>query len=259
MYGSIVLAAKDNPYGVNIMPTDFTLNPMRSIRDGQELSDLYRLIASGVGGVMPAWVDGLKQEDLWAIAHYVHSLQQLASPSNRAELAKLRDALANQPPWNPPSKEPKKVTVGVDEEGKLTVDGASVEGSAALTAKLEEMGKGGQPLEVTIEATAEAKQEDIVLVLEVIKKAGAAKVAINQASGDEDDDDDEGDDDEQGGDTPAPEPTPEPKAPEPKAPEPKAPEPAAPKAPAPKAPAPKAPAPKAPAPKAPAPSDTPYD
>ncbi len=97
MYESIVLAGKDNPYRVNLVPPDFTLSPLRSIRTGHEEQDLYRLIASGVGGVMPAWIDGLSQEELWALVHYVASLRDLAAPANRAKLVELRNKLANQP------------------------------------------------------------------------------------------------------------------------------------------------------------------
>jgi mono/diheme cytochrome c family protein len=68
-----VLGAANNPYGVDIRPPDFGRERLRSIRPGRELGDLYRVIAAGVGGVMPAWIDALGQEELWALAHYVHA------------------------------------------------------------------------------------------------------------------------------------------------------------------------------------------
>lgn len=263
MYLSIVLAGKDNPYKFNLMPPDFTLNPLRSIREGEELGDLYRLISAGVGGVMPAWIDGLKQDEIWALAHYVKALMDLGRPENKKALGELRQKLANQPPWSPPSKEPQKVTVGIDDDDKLSLGGTEVASSEALLEELKKLAAGDRPVEVVIEATAKVKQEAVIEVLDKIKAAGIDKVAIHKPEG-------EGDDDKEGEEPKEPEeteptpkgPKPEPKAPEPKAPapkgEPKAPTPKSePKAPAPKA-EPKAPAPKAPAPKAP-PGDTPYD
>jgi mono/diheme cytochrome c family protein len=109
LYGSITLLGKDNPYLVNVTPPDFTLNPLRSIRGGaDELGDLYRLIAAGVGGIMPAWIDGLSQEELWALAHYVKSLYALQGSQSREALHKLRDKMATQPAFVPPVEEKKE-------------------------------------------------------------------------------------------------------------------------------------------------------
>ncbi len=67
------VAADKNPLGIELYPPDFTRDTLRTVRRGTELADLYLVIAAGVGGTMPAWVDALSQEDLWATAHYVNS------------------------------------------------------------------------------------------------------------------------------------------------------------------------------------------
>lgn len=72
MYGSQL---KESDYGVKFLPPDFTHAELRSIRPDHQLEDLYRVIASGVGGTaMPTWRGALPEEDLWALAHYVDSL-----------------------------------------------------------------------------------------------------------------------------------------------------------------------------------------
>jgi hypothetical protein len=45
-------------------------------------AQLYLVIACGVGGIMPAWVDGLSAEKLWALAHYVDSLRPARYPDS---------------------------------------------------------------------------------------------------------------------------------------------------------------------------------
>jgi mono/diheme cytochrome c family protein len=63
---------KDSDYGVKIMPPDFTRDHVRS---GEELTDLWRTIASGIGGTaMPTWKGALPDDDIWAMAYYVRSL-----------------------------------------------------------------------------------------------------------------------------------------------------------------------------------------
>ena len=67
--------AKDSDYGVKILPPDFTFNDLRG---GDTLADIYRAIASGIGGTaMPTWKNVLPEGDLWAMAHYVRSLAML--------------------------------------------------------------------------------------------------------------------------------------------------------------------------------------
>ncbi len=59
-------------WGGKILPTDFPSNRLKS---GSSVQDLYRTIASGVGGTaMPTWKGGLPENDLWALSYYVKSL-----------------------------------------------------------------------------------------------------------------------------------------------------------------------------------------
>jgi cytochrome c553 len=98
---------------VSILPPDFTQTPVRS---GEELEDLYRTIAAGVGGTaMPSWKatapytdpntgehwDG--EKDIWALAHYVKSLVKLRGTKDADT---LRDKLTHQPPFTPPPPPP---------------------------------------------------------------------------------------------------------------------------------------------------------
>ena len=89
--------AKDSDYGVKILPPDFTFNELRG---GEALEDIYRAIASGIGGTaMPTWKNVLPDPDLWAMAHYVRSLVALRGTP---EAAALQRRLLDQPPWTPP-------------------------------------------------------------------------------------------------------------------------------------------------------------
>jgi mono/diheme cytochrome c family protein len=89
--------AKDSDYGFKILPPDFTFSPLRA---GDAAADIYRTIASGVGGTaMPTWKNVLPEADLWALAHYVRSLVDLrGTPA----AAKLRKSLVNDTWWTPP-------------------------------------------------------------------------------------------------------------------------------------------------------------
>jgi mono/diheme cytochrome c family protein len=98
MYGSEI---KESDYGVKILPPDFTSRELRSIRPDHREEDLYRVIASGVGGTaMPTWQGSLPEEDLWALVHYVESLVAMrdtdAPRKLREEIAKA-DAAAGAP------------------------------------------------------------------------------------------------------------------------------------------------------------------
>jgi mono/diheme cytochrome c family protein len=98
MYGSVL---KESDYGVKILPPDFTRSDLRSIRDGQRLDDLYRVVAAGVGGTaMPTWKGSLPEEDLWALAHYVNSLLELKGTPGARELV-ARNQAADRA-WQPP-------------------------------------------------------------------------------------------------------------------------------------------------------------
>jgi mono/diheme cytochrome c family protein len=88
---------KPSDYGVAIVPTDFTFNPLRA---GDTSADIVRTIAAGIGGTaMPTWKDVLPDADLWAMAHYVRSLVSLR---NTPESDALHQRLLTQPAWTPP-------------------------------------------------------------------------------------------------------------------------------------------------------------
>jgi len=93
--------AKESDYGVKILPPDFTFNDLRG---GDTLPDIYRAIASGIGGTaMPTWKTVLPEADLWAMAHYVRSLAMLR---DSPEAGALEQRLRDQPPWTPPPLPP---------------------------------------------------------------------------------------------------------------------------------------------------------
>jgi hypothetical protein len=77
----------DKPIGV--LPTDFLFHP---IKTGTDPVSLFRTIAAGIGGTaMPTWKGSLKDEDLWAIVHYVKSLADARGTPRAAALrASLR-------------------------------------------------------------------------------------------------------------------------------------------------------------------------
>jgi len=90
--------AKDSDFGFKILPPDFTFTPLRA---GETLPDIYRSIASGIGGTaMPTWKNVLPEADLWALVHYVASLVALRGTPAADQ---LHEQLINQPPWSPPA------------------------------------------------------------------------------------------------------------------------------------------------------------
>jgi mono/diheme cytochrome c family protein len=100
---------KESDYGVKIMPPDFTRDPVRS---GETLNDLYRTIASGIGGTaMPAWKGALPDEDIWAIAYYVHSLIEIRdTPAADALKSKLMASHEQTAPAAPAAPEAAQAT-----------------------------------------------------------------------------------------------------------------------------------------------------
>ncbi len=71
-----------------LIPPDFALNP---IKNAHSIDDLYKTIAAGIPGTaMPAWTYGLSEEDIWALAHFVMSVEEM---SGTAELLALRARL----------------------------------------------------------------------------------------------------------------------------------------------------------------------
>ena len=93
---------KDSDYSVKILPPDFTFHTMRSVRDGSERADLYRVIASGIGGTaMPTWQGSLPEENIWAMAYYVEWLIEL---KDTADARALREALMSRDEFTPPKE-----------------------------------------------------------------------------------------------------------------------------------------------------------
>jgi mono/diheme cytochrome c family protein len=105
--------AVQKTYTVSILPPDFTRTPLRS---GDDLPDLYRTIAAGVGGTaMPSWKATAAytdpntgehwdaEKDIWALAHYVKSLVNLRDTK---EAAAFNDKLARQAAFTPPPPAP---------------------------------------------------------------------------------------------------------------------------------------------------------
>jgi mono/diheme cytochrome c family protein len=76
---------------VGFLPTDFLFHP---IKNGTTPEALFRTIAAGIGGTaMPTWKGSLKDEDLWAIVHYVrHLLAMRDTPAANSLRAKLAAA-----------------------------------------------------------------------------------------------------------------------------------------------------------------------
>ncbi|MCM3877944.1 MAG: c-type cytochrome [Thermoanaerobaculia bacterium] len=84
---------KDSDYGYKLMPPDFTRDHVRA---GETLEDIYRTIASGIGGTaMPTWKGALPDDDIWAMAYYTRSLIEIkGSPAADARREKLVASLA---------------------------------------------------------------------------------------------------------------------------------------------------------------------
>lgn len=89
----------DGVHPLRILPPDFLHRPLKSIRQDQALNDLYRVIALGITGAgMPPWRDALSDDQIWAIAHYVHSLEELReTPGAQALEAHNEQANATAP------------------------------------------------------------------------------------------------------------------------------------------------------------------
>jgi mono/diheme cytochrome c family protein len=102
MYGSVLT---DSDFGVKLLPPDFTRSALRSIRPEHRVEDLYRVIASGVGGTaMPTWRGSLPEEDLWALVHYVESLVALKGTEQAWRLLERNQAADAK--WKPPERKP---------------------------------------------------------------------------------------------------------------------------------------------------------
>jgi len=98
MYGSELTKSE---YGVKLLPPDFTRTDLRSVRPDHRLEDLYRVIASGVGGTaMPTWRGALPEEELWALVRFVDSLVKLKGTDAPRQLR--AEWQAEDAAWKPP-------------------------------------------------------------------------------------------------------------------------------------------------------------
>lgn len=83
-------------YGHKLLPPDFTRHPIKA---GATPKDLYRTIASGIGGTaMPMWKGSIPDDDIYAIAHFVADLYK----RNLTDSNTARDAWLKQPVFEPP-------------------------------------------------------------------------------------------------------------------------------------------------------------
>ena len=91
---------------VKILPPNFTRDALRTIHEGTELTDLYRTIASGIGGAnMPTWKGALSENELWGLAYYVRSLVALRGKPDATKLAATLNDPANLS-WKPAAEPP---------------------------------------------------------------------------------------------------------------------------------------------------------
>lgn len=94
-----------------VLPPDFLLDRTATVFDidsrvegrtyteAMQRSDLYRVIAAGVGGAaMPEWKGALPEESLWALAYYVQSLIQLRGTPRGMQLERELEAQQASPP-----------------------------------------------------------------------------------------------------------------------------------------------------------------
>ena len=80
-------ALTESEFGVKLLPPDFLRSELRSVRPEHRREDLYRVIASGVGGTaMPTWKGSLPEEEIWALVHFVDSLVALKGTEEAGRL-----------------------------------------------------------------------------------------------------------------------------------------------------------------------------
>lgn len=109
--------AKDSAeYGVRLLPPDFTFHPVRSIHEGTEMPDLFRLLSYGVYPIMPAWTGALEDKDIWAIAHYIKSLMAMR---DTPAAVKMKEGFTSQASFEVPKPpEPKPEEAAAEGEKK---------------------------------------------------------------------------------------------------------------------------------------------
>lgn len=79
---------KESQWGAPIRAPDFLVD---RIKNGSSAEEVVRVIAAGVGGTaMPTWAGTLEPEQIWGLAHYVHSIAALrGTPPGRSLKANL--------------------------------------------------------------------------------------------------------------------------------------------------------------------------
>ena len=101
MYGS---SLTESEFGVKLLAPDFLRSNLRSVRPDHRKEDLYRVIASGVGGTaMPTWKGSLPEEELWALVHFVDSLVLAKGTDEARRLPHANQAMDAD--WKPPPQE----------------------------------------------------------------------------------------------------------------------------------------------------------
>lgn len=81
---------QDSEFGYKSIPPDFTYHYTRTTVDLE--STVQRLMYGVHGSGMPGWKDVVTDEELWALAYYVQSLQELRNtPAREALMEKLKN------------------------------------------------------------------------------------------------------------------------------------------------------------------------
>jgi mono/diheme cytochrome c family protein len=102
MYGP---SLTDSEFGVKLLAPDFLRADLRSVRPESRKEDLYRVIASGIGGTaMPTWKGSLPEEEIWAIVHFVDSLVAAKGSEDARRLRHANEAADET--WKPPEPPP---------------------------------------------------------------------------------------------------------------------------------------------------------
>ncbi len=96
-------AKQSDTYGHKLLPPDFTRHTVRSgSKDGVTARDLFRTIASGIGGTaMPMWKGSISDDKIWAIAYFVKSKMDMFGKAD-AQAEAERNKLVSQPEFVPP-------------------------------------------------------------------------------------------------------------------------------------------------------------
>lgn len=100
-------ALKESEYQVDatkvgFLPSDFLFHAMKA---GSDPLSLFRTIAAGIGGTaMPTWKGSVKDEDLWALVHYIRHLLALRDTQAGARLRAQLTAASSAAPTAAPSQ-----------------------------------------------------------------------------------------------------------------------------------------------------------